>query len=171
MCGSHTLVNQISRFSSANDASQLFLSWGLFGWLRNALEFVAFSKTMVSVAKLNWKSLWIVFLFLGLSVPFSCLLYLVLLGSAVVDFSGLRTWPSLQSWKPSGKTLVKVLRLQFGIRRRANKATFWKHSKFSYNGDLPFESRHLIVTFVHKVEIMWLSSRAVIRMCCYIGNI
>lgn len=36
---------------------------------------------------------------------------------------------------------------------------FKKHGKFSYKGDFPFESRHLIIALMPKVEIMWLLSR------------
>lgn len=69
------------------------------------------------------------------------------------------------------KNMVEDLRLQFGIRCRANKATLKKHGHLSYKGNFPFEFRHLIIAFLHKVKLCDYYLGAVIRMCCSVGNV
>lgn len=63
------------------------------------------------------------------------------------------------------------MRLQFGIRHRANKATLKKHGHLSYKGNFPFELRHLIIAFIHKVKLCDYYLGAMIRMCCSVGNV
>lgn len=88
MCGSRAVWLTKYPNSPLQIGTESSFILGLFGCLRRTFEYVAFSETLVTVAKLNWKSFWIVLL-TGHSVPFSRVLYLALSCGAVGALSRL----------------------------------------------------------------------------------